>query len=526
MSTLLNCNLSATVADKILFDENININTSSIICILGPNGTGKTTLMNKIYDEIKKTFDDIVYITQDIVIDDCNDTIESFVLKSNMVLYEAYSKFNFLESQEYDNLTDDDKQLYQTLLNYLTDENWELYRAKVYKVLNGLQINNIDRLMNNLSGGWKTRIALAKALVIEPILLLLDEPTNHLDLEGVIWLTNYLSEYKKSIILITHARHLIESIATETWLLKNYDGVSQKLLRVKGNNKSVDQTLAQITKELTNKWNKFEKEVKELRNKGTPKNKVDEYIKKQNIVRPPIQQKTKFQFNEVNTYNGRNIVSFDNVYFKYTGSEHTILKKINLGISTSSRYVLVGKNGCGKSTLFNLCAGNIKPRKGTITVSNNIIVGLYTQDIISSLNLSLSPVELLQQEFNIKIEECKSHLGKVGIRKSGSYDPTTTLIKTLSGGFKARLAMLKIILQNPTVILLDEPTNHLDIDTIDELINGLNDFRGGVLVITHDIDFIKKLDNHQVLKISDGYIYNCDSIDDYINKIMNQWKKS
>lgn len=521
MASLINCNLSANVADRVLFDENININKSSIICIIGPNGTGKTTLMNKIYDESKKNINDIIYITQDIVIDDSNDTIESFVLKSNQTLYDAHIKFEFLESQDYEKLSEDDKNLYQELAIFLTNENWELYKAKVYKVLKGLQINVINRLINNLSGGWKMRIAIAKALVIEPTLLLLDEPTNHLDLEGVIWLTDYLSEYKKNIILITHARHLVDSVATETWLLKNYDGISQKLLRARGGTYAINQTLDQITKELTNKWNKFEKQVKELRNKSTPKKNVDEFIKKQNVVKPPLQQKTKFQFNEVSNYNGRNIISFDNVSFKYSGAEHTILKKINLGINTSTRYVLVGKNGCGKSTLFNLCAENLKPRRGTVTITNNVKVGLYTQDIISSLNLKLSPVEFLQQEFNIKIEDCKAHLGKVGIRKVGSYDPTTALIETLSGGFKARLAMLKIILQNPAVILLDEPTNHLDIDTIDELINGLNDYRGGVLVITHDVDFIKKLDNHQVLKISDGYIHSCDSIDDYINEIVN-----
>ena len=272
-------NLSATVSDKSLFDETVNIGSSGIICIVGPNGTGKTTLLNKIYDVVKETFEDTIYIKQDILIEDSADTIETYVLKSNSKLYDAFILSTELDAKNYETLSEDEKKLYHDTHEYLRNENWGSYNAHVHKILNGLGIIELNRQMINLSGGWKTRISLAKALVIEPRILLLDEPTNHLDLEGVIWLTEYLTTYSKTVIMVTHMKHVVDSIANETWLLKNYDGVSQKLLRVNGGMAEVEQTLNQITTELNNKWTKFEKQVKELKNKGTPKSKIEEFIK-------------------------------------------------------------------------------------------------------------------------------------------------------------------------------------------------------------------------------------------------------
>ena len=531
-------NLSASVSSKSLFDETINIGASGIICIIGPNGTGKTTLLNKIYEGVKVSFEDTIYIRQDILIDDSTDTIETYVLKSNSKLYDAYMLSKELDAKDYETLDEDDKKLYHETHDYVRNENWGSYNAHVRKILYGLGITDLNRQMINLSGGWKTRISLARALVIEPRVLLLDEPTNHLDLEGVIWLTDYLSTYSKSVIMVTHMRHVVDSIANETWLLKNYDGESQKLLRVNGGMVEVEQTLNQITTELNNKWTKFEKQLKELKNKGTPKPKIEEFIKKQNVIRPPMQSKSRFCFEQIGDFGTKNIIEFKDVSFKFKGVGNTILKHIDFGINANTKYVVVGKNGAGKSTLFNLCAGILEPRAGEIVIDGRVRVGLYNQDIVSSLKkdivkaslpittdinsiiLDITPIQFLHDVHNMKYDECRASLGRVGIRKIDNYDPCNIPIENLSGGYKARMAMLSMILRKPAVILLDEPTNHLDIDTIQELINGLNDFNGGVMVITHDVDFIKQLDNSRIVKLEEGKLSFCESIDDYIKKIV------
>jgi ATPase subunit of ABC transporter with duplicated ATPase domains len=300
----------------------------------------------------------------------------------------------------------------------------------------------------------------------------------------------------------------------------------------------IEQTLNQITTELTNKWNKYEKQLKELKSKGTPKNEIEKFIKKQNVIRPPLNTKSYFHFEQIGDFGTKNIIEFRDVSFKFKGVGKTILKHIEFGISANTKYVVVGKNGAGKSTLFNLCAGVLQPRTGEIIVDGKVRVGLYNQDIISSLKndiakangkndnidnitLNISPIHFLQLVHNLKFEECRAKLGKVGIKKINDYDPCNITIENLSGGYKARMAMLSMILRNPAVILLDEPTNHLDIDTIQELITGLNNFNGGVMVITHDVDFIKQLNNCRIVKIEDSKLSFCDSIDDYIHEIVN-----
>lgn len=521
---LLNVDINASVGKRILFDTNIVINEHAKICIIGPNGTGKTTILNKIYDELqKKQYDTsyMVYIQQDIIIDDNTDTILTYILKADIELYNNKMRYTYLIEKE--NITDEESVEINTLSTYLTITSWEKYYIKAHKVLHGLGILNVHRLIIEMSGGWKMRIAIAKALLLSPPILILDEPTNHLDLEGVIWITSYLENYRKTLIIVSHNMGFIERIASETWLLKDYRGIGQELLIVKGGYKNIIKVQSQMLEEMKNKMNKLELKVKTMRTKGEKKSVVDEYIKKQKQIeklpdKMPTIIKTHFIFNNVKPIIG-NAISLLNVNFGYT-TDNILLNDIDFGINSESRVALVGPNGSGKTTLFNLCYGIIEPISGSIIRGRQIKIGMYNQDVISIFdNIAQTPIEYIMNNYNMEINDALKQLGLLGFKIREGQNPNTLSISELSGGFKARLALLKLILDEPNVLLLDEPTNHLDIETIQYLLESINNFNGGVMIITHDIEFIEKLNNCNIYEIYNKKLREYNDINDYINTI-------
>jgi ATPase subunit of ABC transporter with duplicated ATPase domains len=516
--SLFSDRVTAIIGGKQLFDTEISINATDKICIMGANGTGKTTLINTIYDKLSTVIESLIYIKQDTIIEDSNDTILSYVLKANLKLYNDNIRYSFLSNLERD-LTDEEQEELDALSQSVGDGEWERYNAHINKILNGLQITNIDRKMELLSGGWKTRVALAKALAIKPTLLILDEPTNHLDLNGVIWLRNFLNEYKKAIIVVTHMKTFADYVSNNIWYITDLDGTGQKIYKVRGGTDNVKETLEQTQNEITKKWDKFQKQIKELQKKSTPKTQVEQFIKENSVPRPLRPVRNHFIFPDVGNYGSRNILELNDVSFKYSELSRSLFKKISLGISNGSRYVLVGDNGVGKTTLFKLCNGDLKPTSGDVYKDTRVKTSVYNQDIVSSLDLTKSPIQFLTELYGISVEQSRSYLGKVGIKKEDHFDPCVLPIENLSGGYKARMAFCKIILEDPSVILLDEPTNHLDIDTIQSLILGLNNYNGGILVITHDLDFIKGLENCQVLKLHNKQISIYNDIDDYIDEV-------
>jgi ATP-binding cassette subfamily F protein 3 len=258
---------------------------------------------------------------------------------------------------------------------------------------------------------------------------------------------------------------------------------------------------------------------------------TDEEIKcyiRANEVRPPPNPaltRTHFNFEPINLDSTRNIISLNGVSFGYDEKKPTsIFKNLDCGISLQSRIVLVGPNGSGKSTFFKLIAGTLQPTSGEIVRDGRTRVAIYSQNIIDSLDLTLTPLEFLQQRFNLQQSDCRKHLGQIGLKKIEKFDPCTNLISQLSGGFKARLAFLLVILAKPSVILLDEPTNHLDAETTEFLIDALNDYSGGLVVITHSIDFIKGINDHEVWSLSGRNIHRYDEIDTYAESVIARSK--
>ena len=372
----------------------------------------------------------------------------------------------------------------------------------------------MNQSTNIFSGGWQMRISLARSLYLEPDLLLLDEPTNHLDLEAVIWLGKYLQSWKSIAIIISHNIGFLNDCCTHILNIEN-----KKIESYNGNYYKFKAAFENKKKEGVKKWEIYERKLKEIKKKGLLKSKLDDWIKKNYINRPEKEYNIKINFFDTK-YISNNIIKFDNVSFSYESNE--ILKDVSFGLNMDSRITLVGLNGSGKSTIMKLIMNNISPSNGEIIIKDGIRIGYYNQHFDQQLPFNKTPIEFLMNKISIetnKIETIRKYLGSINLESSSH----TKLISELSGGEKARVALVKLMFDSPHILLLDEPTNHLDIETVEALIDCLKVFNGGILLITHEHELINSLTN--VIWFLDGKTkkinFKINSYEDYCDIILN-----
>jgi ATP-binding cassette subfamily F protein 1 len=501
----------------IVNDSKITIDNTTKYCIIGPNGIGKTTIMNHIYEKIKdNTF--VLYITQAESIDDSCNVFE-YMLKSNEKLYKNFTRLeelqNLINNENSDN-GDAILEEYNLLSEEIKSENFGKYKSKILKILHGLGFFDLQKKINLLSGGQHTKLALCKALLLEPELLLLDEPTNHLDLNNILWLENYLANYKKSLILISHNIDFFNTICDKIFYFFNMDPQNPQLHSCKGGYSNFTSVFEQGKKDYIKEYEKYSKRIVELKKKND-KSELEKYMQKTCINRPIKDYEIVIKFNKVpllssNEYS--NIISFNNINFSYDGIKNT-LENINIGISMKSRYILVGDNGSGKSTFFNLCVKKLSQSSGDIVFDNRIRIGYFNQHSITQLPENITPIHYLQSiDNNLDQQSCRAILSKVGFKKmyeGDNFDVGKLLISELSGGQKVKMVLCGIMIKNPHVILFDEPTNHLDIYSINEFIDSINEYNGGIVIITHDKYIIENINDYKLLVMENKTIteYNC-----------------
>ena len=281
--TLYSENIEVTINNKILINNSdISINSGTKYFVLGQNGIGKTTLLKQIYIQLQNKLD-VLMIDQDIEIKS-NEMINEFILNADPIIYEAKKKMDELEKKE--ELTEEESDEYNKLSEILYQKEWFKYEAESKRILYGLGFTNPEIPVNILSGGKRMILAIGKALLRKPDILMLDEPTNHLDLDVVIWLTNYLESYKKTLIVITHQIGLVNSVADIIWYVGNPELKGNKIYTIRGNYNKLLKFLEQSEKETLKNYDKSLKKIEELRKKSTPKKIVDEFIKKEGILRP------------------------------------------------------------------------------------------------------------------------------------------------------------------------------------------------------------------------------------------------
>ncbi len=517
--TINNFNLS--VANKTLFeDTSLTINYGQRYCLIGKNGYGKTSLLKQFKDLCSDDKLRILYVEQELILDERKPL--QFILDSNVKLQHYQKRVNMLQK-----LFDENDDFSEEQYNELTEAqicldsfNPEKEEAIIQKILFGLGFTNemLEKPSNLFSGGWQMRLSLARSLYLEPDLLLLDEPTNHLDLEAIIWLSNYLESWKKIAVIVSHNIGFINSVCTYILNIEN-----KKLVSYRGNYNKFKSAHTKKLAEMKKEYEKFDKKLKDVKKKGLTGDKLADFIKKNQVERPEKDYDVKIDFLDTRKYNS-NVIKIDKVSFSY--GDHQILDNVTVGLSMDSRVTLVGLNGCGKSTLIKLIKGEIQPTTGEINVSNGIKIGYYNQHFDQQLPFDKTPIEFLVDyapsnedigKNMLKHEIVRSYLGKIKLEPSAH----NKLIGELSGGQKARVAFVKLIFEKPQILLLDEPTNHLDIETVETLIESLETFEGGILLITHEPEMIERLSNQiWMLDKKTHKILNIESYDTYCDIIL------
>lgn len=560
----------------IISNSDLILNENIHYGIVGPNGCGKSTLISYIVEKLDPLI--LTYVVdQHTKIDNENQNVFDFMLRANMAIYNTNLQVVDLEAKlEHTTETEFDK--YNELINSSEYAEYESYVSESKRILNGLGIYDLKSLVSSFSGGWRMRLTIARALISKPSVLIMDEPTNHLDLNAVVWLGSYLESYKRTLIITSHQIDFINKFSDWIWYIGSPDYAEPKIYAIKGSYEKLCKFIKNKQKEANTAYNKYTSDLTRIRkeaqgsthSKGSsniaktirtsikqsnqsnlsgqnqsestdtkiksksksksanvgpkPKTQADVqiFIQTHTKPRPPKEYEVKISFSwSIGIKQHSAVVRFDDVTFAYDESK-PLLTNSNFGINLKDRYCIVGPNGVGKTTLFKLCMNMIQPVSGTVIIDSRIKMGYYNQQVIESVRLDLTPVEYLQSlNSTLSIEDCRRILGKIGLKKIDQTDPCLIPIELLSGGQKARVSFCAIQIQEPHILLFDEPTNHLDIEAIEGLIQGINEFQGGVVIISHDVYLIDSIENNQILEMSNHQINKFNgSIYDYVDKII------
>lgn len=492
--------LTKAYADRPLFDSlNFGLAMGDKVAIVGKNGAGKSTLM-KILAVIVPPDGGLVthrkgtkvgYLPQVPVLNESETILDNLYADDNEVaqLVLDYESALVNESMA-DKLPD--------LMEKMEAHNAWDFEAQAKQIIGKLGIEDTSQVVKNLSGGQKKRIALAKLLLEKPDVILLDEPTNHLDIAAIEWLEKFLVENFQTIVLITHDRYFLENVTdqilelSELKLFKHVgkysDYVQNKLTRAQIAQVEKDKAQHLMKKELD--WLRRQPQAR-----GTKaKYRVDAFdgVKERATVNLDNNQ---VELNIQSTRQGKKIVELHDLGHSF--GDKDLFSHFNHKFSKGERVGIVGPNGTGKSTFLNLLTGLLKPQKGTIVKGETTKIGYYTQEAVD-LNPANRIIDEAREiaEFISLSDGTKLSMSKFLEQFLFDKKQQYAFIETLSGGERKRLQLLKVLLEEPNFLILDEPTNDFDIETLNVLEEYLNNYDGGLLVVTHDRYFLDRIVDH------------------------------
>jgi len=479
---------------EILQDATINLNHGRRYGLLGPNGCGKSTLLAclgrrelEIQDHI-----DIYYMDREMPASDA--TALEAVVSADAERERLEREADELGAAE--EMTPEIEERLERVWRRLDDLGAETAEARAGQILAGLGFSKAmqAKRTRDFSGGWRMRIALARALFLNPTLLILDEPTNHLDLEACVWLEDRLAKNDQILLFTSHSADFLNAVCTNIIDLKQ-----KRLKYYTGNYDSYVQTKAEEEENQMKKYKWEQEQIRDMKEyiarfghgsaklarQAQSKEKVLAKMVAEGLTeRPETERAIRIRFKEAGKLPPP-VLQFTNVSFGYPGAKE-LYRNLELGVDSDSRVALVGPNGAGKSTLLKLMTGQNEPTEGRVQRHNHLKLGEYHQHLTERLDLSLSALDWMAREFGGQAADMRAVVGRFGI--SGRNQSVT--MAQLSDGLRCRVALAWLAHREPNVLLLDEPTNHLDLETIDALADGINAWDGGVVLVSHDFRLI------------------------------------
>lgn len=509
--------------EKILENVTFSLQTGEKAGLIGVNGAGKSTLFKIIYGSMQPDSGSVFlakgmrlgFVDQNSGLNTLN-SIWDEMLTTYAHLISMEERLKQLEArismEENEEVLNSHIKEYDNLRERFAREGGYEYNSYVRGVLRGLGFNDnqFDLQISTLSGGQKTRLALAKLLLEEPDILMLDEPTNHLDISALEWLESFLKDYKKSVLIISHDRYFLDAVITNTLELENcrckkYPGnyteyARQKVLDREIQSKHYEQQQKEITRieafiEQQRRWHRERNIIAaESRQKA-----IDRIEKLEAPKKLPEKIRIKFR---------SSIISGNDVLFAEALAKEfpdkKLFENICFELKRNEAVFLLGPNGCGKSTLLKILAGRLQQTSGTFEYGHKIIQGYYDQELQDLDESNTVLEEVWASNEKLTHTQIRNVLAQFLFTGEDVYKPVTIL----SGGEKSRVALARLMLSGSNFLLLDEPTNHLDINSREALEEALKGFDGTILAVSHDRYFIRKLAT-RIIEMSP------DSLNDY-----------